>query len=347
VGVDDVADIEDISAEWLSGVLGTEVRAVTSEPIGTGQTGATYRLALDAAPDLPPVLIAKVAGGDDEARSRVAPGYRNEVGFYEHLLSTLDVSTPRCWHAAISDDGLRFTLLLEDLSPRVPGVQADGCPADRAEAAVRNLAGLHAPRWNDPALHDLDFISGFTPDTADFTGEITVTAAEQFVDRYRQDLSAADAATLTASAAAVKDWLRAGQEQFAVLHGDYRLDNLMFGVAADDVVAVDWQTLSIGPPVRDVAYFLGTSVAEDTRRATEEALVAAYHGDLLERGVTGYDADRCFDDYRLGQLQGPLITMLGAIFATAVRSDAADRMFMAMARRSCAAIRDLGSLDLL
>ena len=57
--------------------------------------------------------------------------------------------------------------------------------------------------------------------------------------------------------------------------------------------------------------------------------------------------DRCFDDYRLGQMQGPMITTLGAIYATAERSTRADGMFLAMARRSCAAIRDLRSLDLL
>ena len=196
-------------------------------------------------------------------------------------------------------------------------------------------------------LHRLDFISGFTADTADFVGEIATTASEQFVDRYQQDLTADDAATLRASAAAIADWLRARQEPFAVLHGDYRLDNLMFGRAADDVVAVDWQTLAIGPPARDVAYFVGTSLTVDTRRSVEQQLVGAYHDELLARGVTDYDLDRCFDDYRLGQLQGPLITMLGAVFATAERTEAADRMFLAMARRSCAAIRDLHSLDLL
>jgi len=212
---------------------------------------------------------------------------------------------------------------------------------------VRNLAGLHAPRWSDPLLHDLDFISGFTADTADFVGDIATTASDQFIERYQQDLTTQDAATLRASAAAAADWLKARQEPFAVLHGDYRLDNLMFGRAADDVVAVDWQTIAIGPPVRDVAYFAGTSLTEDTRRSVERQLVAAYHAELLARGVTDYDLDRCFDDYRLGQLQGPLITMLGAVFATAERTDAADRMFITMARRSCAAVRELGSLDLL
>lgn len=42
-----------------------------------------------------------------------------------------------------------------------------------------------------------------------------------------------------------------------------------------------------------------------------------------------------------------MITVLGAITATGERSRQADDMFIAIAHRSCAAIRDLGSLDLL
>ena len=129
------------------------------------------------------------------------------------------------------------------------------------------------------------------------------------------------------------DWVLARPEPFAVIHGDYRLDNLMFGDDADDVVAVDWQTLAVGPPTRDVAYFLGTSVQVDERREHERRLVAAYHAELVRRGVEGYDADQCFDDYRVGHLQGPFITTLGAAYATAVRTEAADRMFVAMATR--------------
>jgi len=343
--MDDVADIEDINADWLSSALDTDVRSVATEQIGTGQTGAAYRLTIDA-DGVPPTMIAKVAAGDDAARQRVSPGYRNEVGFYASLLDTLDVKTPRCWHATISDDALRFTLLLEDLAPRVPGVQADGCPIDRAEASVLNLAGLHAPRWSDPTLHDLDFLEGPTPEGAAFLGDIVKSAVEIFVDRYGDDLGPDDVATLQASGEAMADWVLARPEPFAVIHGDYRLDNLMFGADADDVVAVDWQTLAVGPPTRDVAYFLGTSIQVDERREHEQRLVTAYHAELVRRGVEGYSPDQCFDDYRVGHLQGPFITTLGAAYATAVRTEAADRMFVAMATRSCAAIRDLGSIDL-
>ena len=154
--------------------------------------------------------------------------------------------------------------------------------------------------------------------------------------------------TLRASANAITEWQLARAEPFAVIHGDYRLDNLMFSTTADDdVVAVDWQTMIVGPPTRDVAYFLGTSLDVDDRRASEQQLVASYHRELCARGVDGYDAARCFDDYRVGQLQGPMITVIGCMYATAERSDAADGMFLAMIHRACAAIQDLDSIGAL
>ena len=155
-----------------------------------------------------------------------------------------------------------------------------------------------------------------------------------------------DTATLRDAAEVIADWQLARLEPFAVIHGDYRLDNLMFPPDGDDVVAVDWQTAAIGPPLRDVAYFLGTSVEPDQRRASEEQLLAEYHAAVVARGVTDYAADRCWEDYRLGQLQGPMVTVIGCMYAGGVRSDRSDAMFLAMARRSCAAIRDLRSLDL-
>jgi len=67
---------------------------------------------------------------------------------------------------------------------------------------------------------------------------------------------------------------------------------------------------------------------------------------LLDRGVTDYDAENCWKDYRLGQLQGPMVTVMGYSYAVAAPTEKSDSMFLAMARRSCAAMRDLRSLDL-
>jgi len=133
---------------------------------------------------------------------------------------------------------------------------------------------------------------------------------------------------------------------FAVVHGDYRLDNLLF--ATDDpgkVAAVDWQTVAVAQPGRDLAYFLGTCLSIDDRRGHEHDLVARYHGHLTTHGVDGYPLEQCVEDYRAGMLHGPLIILLGRL--TATTTERGDAMFLAMWRRCSAAITELGTLDLL
>ena len=76
-----------------------------------------------------------------------------------------------------------------------------------------------------------------------------------------------------------------------VVHGDYRLDNLLFGGEAEPVAVVDWQTVSLGAGLSDVAYFFGAGLEPDDRRARAR-LVADYHGRLVAAGVEGYDWDR-------------------------------------------------------
>jgi hypothetical protein len=341
-----VTGVDGLTAEWLSGVLGCEVRHVSAQPIGTGQMGSSYRLTIDGDDDAPPTLVAKLAAGDPSARSTVQRGYRCEVGFYTDLQPTLDVRSPRCWYGAISDDHNEFTLLLDDLAPAVPGVQADGCSVPAARRAVANLGGLHGPSWNRSALHDADYLLGPDRGVGDFMQALYVQALEQFAARFDGMLSDGDLATMREVGESVGDWYVERTEPFALLHGDYRLDNLMFAPDGD-VIAIDWQTMAIGPPMRDVAYFLGNSLAVDDRRAHEEDILGEYRVTLEQHGVTSYDAEQCWVDYRIGHLQGPVITVLGAVYAAAERTDRADQMFLAMARRSCEAIRDLRSLELL
>ncbi len=340
-------DIENIDAGFLSEVLGYRVEAVRAEKVGTGQTGASFRLHLQADQG-PQTLLAKVAAGELSARERVKGGYAAEVGFYRDLVDSLDVRTPKCWYAAISDDHLHFTLLLEDLAPRVAGVQVHPCGLGQARAALANLAGLHAPRWNDEVIKDMTFLMNTRSQAAaDFLGELTKQSAAAFVERYREQLGPDNAETLQQAAALISRWVMLPQQHFSVLHGDYRLDNLMFGEEPEDVYVLDWQTASVGSPARDLAYFLGTCLDVEQRRAAEWELVTYYHEQLLSRGVEGYDLEQCFYDYRLGHLQATMITTIGCMNATGERTAESDAMFLAMANRSCVAIRDLDTLALM
>ena len=340
-----VDDVADLTPDWLTAALRAEgfdgrVTSVAAERIGHGQMGANFRLQLDGEGDLPATLVAKLGAGED--RSIVAGGYRKEVAFYRDVAATVAVRRPRCHHVSANEDASVFTLLLADLAPAQSGDQLAGCGPAEARQAVENLAALHGPRWCDPALWDHPELDRVDADGAAFLGDVFGSAVATFVDRYRPDLGEGDDALLHEVAEAVPTWVTARPERFAALHGDYRLDNLLF--AEDGVYAVDWQTLGAGHPGRDLAYLVETSLEPDVRREHQDELIDAYADALRGHGV---DPGAVAEDLRFGTLQGPLITVLGAVHATAERTDRSDAMFLTMLRRSLATIRDLDPLALL
>ena len=111
------------------------------------------------------------------------------------------------------------------------------------------------------------------------------------------------------------------------------------------MTVVDWQTLGVGLPARDLAYFTATSLTPELRAAIEKDLVDEYHRALRDFGVTDYDRETCWQDYRLGMTQTVLISALGFAFATA--TDRGDDMVLTMLARGCRAIRELGTLDVI
>ena len=230
----------------------------------------------------------------------MAHGYRAEVAFYRDIAPTVRVPVPRIHASALSDDASQFVLLMDDLAPAVPGEQIAGTTPDVVVAGAVALAGLHGPRWCDPTWKDLDVLTIplVTEESAPGMGDLARMATDTFLSTLGPRLADEDRTTLDAFPSAVPAWLLACPERFALLHGDFRLDNLMLGPDGQ-VTVVDWQTLSVGLPARDLAYWVATSVEPDVRRAIEGEAVAAYHDAL---GVEGYELAECEADYRLGQL---------------------------------------------
>jgi hypothetical protein len=340
----------DLTSEWLGSVLGADVRDVGVTPIGTGQTGATYRVSVtyETDGDLPASFAVKLPAQDDAVRERVALGYRSEVEFYTDVAEQVLIPVPGCFYSDISDSGADFVLVLTDMAPAVQGDQIAGCTAQEAHLAVQALAGLHGPSWCDPAWLGLSAISMPKPGddaAAKGLGDVSVMAADITIDKLGARMSAEDRETLTAAMGLVTPWLLAEPKRFALMHGDYRLDNMLFDPDRTRITVVDWQTMGVGLPARDLAYFTATSLAPEARSEIEHDLVARYHEALLDYGVPDYDADTCWRDYRLGVVQAPLITGLG--FAFAASTDRGDEMILTMLHRGCRAIRELETLELL
>jgi hypothetical protein len=340
----------DLTSDWLSAVLTADVRDVEVSPIGTGQTGATYRVSAtyDTEQGLPQTFAIKLPAQDDAVRERVALGYLSEVEFYTDVADRVRIPVPGCFYSDIAEDGTDFVLVLTDMAPAVQGDQIAGCTAAEAQLVVEALAGLHGPSWCDPIWLGLSAISMPKPGDAAAAkglGDVSVMAADITIDKLGDRMSAEDKETLRAAMGLVTPWLMAEPNRFALMHGDYRLDNLLFDPDRTRVTVVDWQTMGIGLPARDLAYFTATSLAPEVRSEVEADIVHRYHTALLGYGVTGYDADACWRDYRLGVLQAPLITSLG--FAFAASTERGDEMILTMLHRGCRAIRELGTLDLI
>lgn len=343
-------EVAEIDPAWLSAALGEEATNVVAQKVGTGQMGQSWRLTIDwATPNAntPRTLVAKMAGGDPATRTLIADGYRNEFLFYTAVQDSVAVRSPTCWYATITDDNTSFVLLLDDLAPAIPGVQANGVTVDEAHLCVRNLAGLHGPRWADATLLELNGLGLPSREGAEFHAQILEGAIPAFAEQFASFLSPEDHETIATVPPNLVNWITSRLDRFTLIHGDYRPDNLMFLPDGSAVTTLDWQTLGLGLAGRDVGYFLATSLDPDARRANENAIVRTYYDTLVSFGVSEFSFDECFEDYRLGVAQGPLITILGAVYATAEPSADSDAMFAAMITRSCAAIRDLDPFSLL
>jgi Phosphotransferase enzyme family len=268
----------DVTPQWLGSVLEADVRAVDTEPIGTGQTGATYRLTVTYASDatgLPRSFAVKLPSQDETVRERVALGYRSEHAFYTHVADVVRVPVPGHFYCDISEDGGDFVLLLADMAPAVQGDQIGGCNAVEAELAVRAIAGLHAPTWCDPKWANFPGLAMSMPnaDAAKGLGDVAVMATQITLDRLGDRMTAQNRETATESMALTTPWLLAEPDRFALMHGDFRLDNVLFNPDRTAITVVDWQTLGAGLPARDLAYFTATSLLPETRAALDEQLV--------------------------------------------------------------------------
>ena len=228
---------DEVTADWLTGVLAqrghrVEADVVEVVPIGTGQTGATYRIAVrynGSAGDLPESFVIKLPAQESAVRERVALSYRSEHAFYTQVAETVSVPLPRCYFCGHHDSG-DFALLLADMAPAEQGDQIRGCTPAEADLAVTALAGLHGPRWCDPAWLSFDGTVMPKPDeaTARGLGDITRLAAATTIEKVGARLSQADRATVLEAADLIADWLLGAGDRFSILHGDYRADNLLF-----------------------------------------------------------------------------------------------------------------------
>jgi hypothetical protein len=347
-----------ISPEWLTEVLrasldippGVHVTGVDRIQVGagTGMMSELSRLNLTwsaNAPGLPTSLIAKYSSTNPTNR-QVAMDfhvYEREVRYYNEIDARTSARTPRCYVCEMH--GESFVILMEDLAAYRTGSQAAGANLEDSELVIDELAALHAPFWGD--VDNLDWV----PHVAD---SYHATNMQNFARIGWDNMLRVFGAHIPDHVRQRRDELldaipalqaRMDTPPITFVHGDLRLENLMFGTRPEHfpIVTLDWQGPLLSRGVFDLGLFMGHNVLTDVRRKHERALLERYVDRLASHGVN-YPFETAWEHY----LDALLFQW---VYATVVSGtlDSSDPRSLAwmsqMIARQVAATEDLNLFD--
>lgn len=337
-----------MTAEWLGAALGHDgrLRGFTADRIGTGQMCDSYRLTLDwdGGVDAPASVVAKCPSHDEASRNiaKLTGTYVKEVSWYRELAAASGVPAPHCYHSEIADDDVDFVLILSDLTPARQGDQLAGLGLAGLAPCIDAAARLHAHLWNDPRLAEIAWLAR---DNGDLVRALFPQLYQGFRERYAARLAPELLDVGAGMVAKLDAYLTREPAARTIVHGDLRIDNILFAPDGEACWLVDWQTLGRGSGATDLAYLVGTSIADPFERAAADR--PAFDHWIAALAAQGIDPDTAalWDDYRVGALSGYFM----AVFASmnVERTDRGDEMFAVMAERPARQALALGSLDLL
>ncbi len=340
----------ELTADWLTAAIGAgTITDFATERIGTGQMSECYRVRLsyaDAAADGPDSVVLKVAATDPMSRQTgMTLGlYEREVCFYRDIAPGLHGPVAPCYHTAFDAASGIFHLLLGDATPAVVGDEIRGATTAQAHTAVTELGRLQGPLLGDTTLADADWLNRAAP-----MNQALITALfAGFVDRYGDRISPQHRVVCERLVGGFDGYLadEAAEDRLhGLIHGDYRLDNMLFGAqgAERSLTVVDWQTVTWGPAMTDLAYFLGCALPVADRRKHYDTLLEGYHRAL------GPDAPISLADVRDGVRRQSFFGVMMAIVSSMLveRTERGDEMFMTMLQRHCEHVLDTDALAIL
>lgn len=340
---------EAMSPAWLAARLGQAagaLRGFTASKVGTGQMCDSFRLALDWADgvDAPATVVAKCPSHDAASRNiaKLTGTYVKEVSWYRELAAGSGVAAPACHHAEIADDDVDFVLILSDLAPARQGDQLAGLGLTGLVPCIDAAAGLHALLWNDARLDALPWLAR---DNGDVIRALFPQLYAGFRERYATRLAPEVLDLGAGIVERIDAYLARRTAARTIVHGDLRIDNILFAPGGEVCWLVDWQTLGRGSGATDLAYLVGTSIADPFERAAADKPAFDHWINALERHGVAPDRSELWADYRVGALSGYFMAVFASM--SVERTARGDEMFAVMAERPARQALALGSLDLL
>lgn len=349
---------EDLTAGWLTSTLRaggalTSAAHLTDFTVnvlgeGAGLMGTVVRITPEyEGPAGPASIVGKFSttNSDNQNVAAALDLYGREVRFYTDLAPGMRGRLPSCYHAELSDDSRGCVLLLEDFPRHRSGDQVTGATLAEARSVMIEAARLHSSYWGATRPANLNEFGGewaqFLRAGAAGSWAGMVERHAEVMPEYLESLADEYVEKVDVFHNAMSDG------PCTVVHGDMRLDNVLFGVepdAIDPTVLIDFQGPQWGKGVLDLAYFLTQSLDVELRRNHERQLLAVYRTELARLGVT-YDADSLWQDYRIAALAVFAVGVM--ISGLAPTSERAAQYMRVTVERASAAFDDLDLLALL
>jgi hypothetical protein len=232
-------------------------------------------------------LIAKLPTTDPGGRfiGELLRLWEREARFYDEVAPHLSIRVAET-HVNLTDAANgRFLLLMEDLAPARPGDQVAGATATQARQVIDYIARFHAQWWQHPMLGELDWMPRIDDPTTKSVTPMFVAGWPAFEERFKDKLPPRTLEWVQRFGPTAADFLDLyADEPVTIIHGDFRLDNMLFGPDGS-VTLVDWQMASRAPGLSDVVYFCGTNLEPDVRERHLDELLDQYTRTLAAGGV--------------------------------------------------------------
>ena len=303
------ATLKDLTPEWFTSILrlpkNNHIESVQLEPLGEKDSvsGYIYRAKLNykhVDKNALKSIILKMPRPRDTRTPFLLKAYIREVRFYEKLAQNIGIPVPKLIYADVDTETSDYILALEDFPESTNVRNETGAQLDQAYKLLEYMARFHAKNWASPNLSRYNFLNNLE-NIIDMMDSGLPQFAPVFLSRFSQYIEP-DEMKLIASLpeyfrAIVTPLLDSPQ---TIVHNDYAMKNILIIDKSDETsfVLVDWANVGRGPGVRDLSFFIGTSIPPEMRTDYEFKFLQHYWEFLRDEGVSDYSFDSLVEDYR-------------------------------------------------
>jgi hypothetical protein len=343
-------NVPEVDLGWLARILGRDESALVNadwSPVGTGQVADSFRGSLSWKGETgPDTIIMKCPSSDPTSRETgINFGlYAKELSWYATLAPKTAVNCPKYYGSQVNENTGDFKLILQDCAPATQGDQIHGASLEQVRKGIAELAKLHAPFFNDEAIVTNE-LTRRNPELSKLKVDLYADCWPKFRDRYKSRLDTEILDMGDYFAQNFEQYTFRKTENFSLIHGDFRIDNLLFGGKNERAIVLDWQTIVEDCPMKDVAYFISTSFADPAqRKVNEEGLLQTYFTELKLSGIA-VSEDALRTEYKVQALAGVVMAVVSSMLVE--RTERGDEMFAVMAERPGYQALELDSVSLL